>query len=122
MLSQIVKNTDNERNGRCTMKVVARVELAVVNVRNTLTFRQLGYKNTTGGLQKIIEVPILHTLLVFEGEDGIWRLHRICPDESDCELFLSSVKYFLLELAGTLAGLSWGAWSTLVFVINQIES
>ncbi|XP_046683377.1 uncharacterized protein LOC124369413 [Homalodisca vitripennis] len=61
-------------------------------------------------------------ILSEEGEDGILRVHRICPDESDCELFLSSVKYFLLELAGTLAGLSWGAWSTLVFVINQIES
>jgi hypothetical protein len=49
-------------------------------------------------------------------------LEDLCPEDSDCGQFLLSVKFFLLELGGTFAGLSWGAWSTVAFAINQVNS
>lgn len=49
-------------------------------------------------------------------------LKDLCPEDSDCEEFLESIKYFIIEFFATFAGLSWGAWSNLVFSFNQINS
>lgn len=49
-------------------------------------------------------------------------LRDLCPEDSDCEEFLESIKYFIIEFVATFAGLSWGAWSNLVFSFNQINS